>query len=80
MSICLASIRNSCATVASADGQTVKLAGLARLRRRRPPTPHRTTEADEEVYAAKVAALGKVDVLCAHIPPAIRSGQRSALE
>ena len=55
------------------DGQTVQLAGLVfgfvggGL-----PTPHRTpTEVDEEVYAAKVAALGKVDVLCAHIPPAI---------
>jgi len=55
------------------DGQTVELAGLVfgfvggGL-----PTPHRTpTEVDEEVYAAKVAALGEVDVLCAHIPPAV---------
>ncbi len=28
-------------------------------------------ELDEETYAAKVAALGEVDVLCAHIPPAV---------
>ena len=55
------------------DGQTVELAGLVfgfvggGL-----PTPHHTpTEVDEEVYAAKVAALGEVDVLCAHIPPAV---------
>ncbi len=31
-------------------------------------TPYELSEAD---YAAKVAALGPVDVLCAHIPPAI---------
>jgi Icc-related predicted phosphoesterase len=31
-------------------------------------TPH---ELDEDVYAAKVAAVGQVDVLCAHIPPDI---------
>ena len=28
-------------------------------------------ELDEETYAAKVEALGRVDVLCAHIPPAV---------
>ncbi len=28
-------------------------------------------EIDEEAFAAKVAALGEVDVLCAHIPPAV---------
>ena len=28
-------------------------------------------ELDEETYAAKVDALGEVDVLCTHIPPAI---------
>jgi len=28
-------------------------------------------ELDDDVYAAKVAAVGKVDVLCAHIPPAV---------
>ena len=28
-------------------------------------------ELDEDAYAAKVAAVGAVDVLCAHIPPAI---------
>lgn len=31
-------------------------------------TPH---EVDEDAYAAKVAALGPVDVLCSHIPPAV---------
>jgi Icc-related predicted phosphoesterase len=31
-------------------------------------TPH---ELDEDAYAAKVAAVGEVDVLCAHIPPDI---------
>ncbi|MFC5906436.1 metallophosphoesterase family protein [Streptacidiphilus monticola] len=36
------------------------------------PTPGRTPyEVDEEVYAAKVAALDGVDVLCCHIPPAV---------
>lgn len=35
-------------------------------------SPMRTPyELDEETFAAKVAALGEVDVLCAHIPPAI---------
>jgi Icc-related predicted phosphoesterase len=33
-------------------------------------TPMRTpTELDDDVYAAKVAAVGAVDVLCCHIPP-----------
>lgn len=35
-------------------------------------SPMRTPyELDEETYAAKVEALGEVDVLCAHIPPAL---------
>jgi Icc-related predicted phosphoesterase len=35
-------------------------------------SPYRTpNEIDDDVYAAKVAAVGAVDVLCAHIPPAI---------
>ncbi|MEV4436838.1 metallophosphoesterase [Streptomyces sp. NPDC049555] len=34
------------------------------------PSPMRTPyEIDEETYAAKLAALGEVDVLCSHIPP-----------
>ncbi|MGK5630487.1 metallophosphoesterase family protein [Streptomyces sp. URMC 123] len=34
------------------------------------PSPMRTPyEVDEETYAAKVEALGEVDVLCSHIPP-----------
>jgi Predicted phosphoesterases, related to the Icc protein len=55
------------------DGQTVELGGRTfgfvggglptRMR-----TPY---EVDEEEYAAKVAALGAVDVLCCHIPPAV---------
>ncbi|MFT2018543.1 metallophosphoesterase family protein [Streptomyces sp. 796.1] len=33
-------------------------------------TPMRTPyEIDDETYAAKIAALGEVDVLCTHIPP-----------
>ncbi|MEC4018962.1 metallophosphoesterase family protein [Streptomyces sp. H27-D2] len=33
-------------------------------------TPMRTPyEIDEEAYAAKLAAIGEVDVLCSHIPP-----------
>ncbi|CAL9398418.1 hypothetical protein SUDANB106_01419 [Streptomyces sp. enrichment culture] len=35
-------------------------------------SPMRTPfEVDEETYAAKVAALGEVDVLCSHIPPLV---------
>jgi Icc-related predicted phosphoesterase len=35
-------------------------------------SPYRTPyELDEDVFAEKVAAVGAVDVLCAHIPPAI---------
>jgi Icc-related predicted phosphoesterase len=36
------------------------------------PSPMRTPfEVPEDLYAAKVAALGEVDVLCSHIPPAV---------
>ena len=36
------------------------------------PSPMRTPyEVPEQEYAAKVAALGRVDVLCSHIPPAV---------
>lgn len=55
------------------DGQTVEIGGLrfgfvgGGLR-----TEYRTPyELDDEVYAAKVAAVGEVDVLCCHIPPAV---------
>ena len=35
-------------------------------------SPYRTpNELSDDVYAAKVAAVGEVDVLCAHIPPAV---------
>jgi Icc-related predicted phosphoesterase len=53
------------------DGETVEIGGRTfgfvggGLR-----TPMRTpTEIDDETYAAKVAAVGAVDVLCCHIPP-----------
>lgn len=55
------------------DGQTAQIGGLtvgfvggglhSRYR-----TPY---EISEEEYAAKVEALGEVDVLCTHIPPAV---------
>lgn len=55
------------------DGETVRLGDLlfgfvgGGLR-----TEYRTPyELDDDVYAAKVAALGAVDVLCTHIPPAV---------
>lgn len=55
------------------DGEAVEIGGLrigfvgGGL-----PTPMRTPyEIPEADYAAKVAALGPVDVLCAHIPPAL---------
>lgn len=55
------------------DGGTAEIGGLVfgfvggGLR-----TPYRTPyEVDDETYAAKVAALGPVDVLCSHIPPAV---------
>ncbi len=55
------------------DGETAEIGGLTfgfvggGLQ-----TRYRTSyEVPDEVYAAKVAALGPVDVLCTHIPPAI---------
>jgi Icc-related predicted phosphoesterase len=55
------------------DGQTADIGGLrfgfvgGGLR-----SPMRTPyELDEDEFAAKVEALGEVDVLCAHIPPAL---------
>ena len=55
------------------DGRTADIGGLrfgfvgGGLR-----TPMRTPyEIDDEAYAAKVAALGEVDVLCSHIPPLV---------
>jgi Icc-related predicted phosphoesterase len=55
------------------DGGTVELGGylfgfVGGGLRTVMATPY---EIDEETYAAKVAALGKVDVLCSHIPPAV---------
>jgi Icc-related predicted phosphoesterase len=36
------------------------------------PSPMRTPfEVPPQVFAAKIAALGRVDVLCSHIPPAV---------
>ncbi|MCT2593349.1 metallophosphoesterase [Streptomyces sp. N2-109] len=55
------------------DGETAEIGGLrfgfvgGGL-----PTPMRTPfEIDEETYAAKIAALGEIDVLCSHIPPEV---------
>jgi Icc-related predicted phosphoesterase len=55
------------------DGQTAEIGGLlfgfvgGGLR-----TPYRTPyEISDEEYAAKVEAVGEVDVLCCHIPPAV---------
>lgn len=55
------------------DGETADIGGLrfgfvgGGLR-----TPMRTPyEIDDETYAAKVSALGEVDVLCTHIPPEV---------
>ncbi|GAA2578195.1 metallophosphoesterase [Actinomadura fulvescens] len=55
------------------DGEVIELGGLrfgfvgGGLR-----TEYRTPyELDDDVYAAKVAAVGEVDVLCCHIPPAV---------
>ncbi|MQA96542.1 MAG: metallophosphoesterase [Streptosporangiales bacterium] len=36
------------------------------------PSPYRTpNEVDEDVYAAKIAAVAGADVICTHIPPAV---------
>ncbi|WP_419994223.1 metallophosphoesterase family protein [Streptomyces boninensis] len=55
------------------DGERVEIGGLVfgfvggGLR-----TPMNTPfEIDDDTYAAKVAALGEVDVLCSHIPPEV---------
>lgn len=55
------------------DGETIELGGLrfgfvgGGLR-----TVYRTPyEQDDETFADKVAAVGEVDVLCSHIPPAV---------
>lgn len=55
------------------DGETVEIGGLTfgfvggGLR-----TEYRTPyELDDDAFAAKVAAVGAVDVLCCHIPPAV---------
>lgn len=55
------------------DGEVAEIGGLrfgfvgGGLR-----TEYRTPyELDDEAYAAKVAAVGAVDVLCCHIPPAV---------
>ncbi|MDX6743189.1 metallophosphoesterase family protein [Actinocorallia sp. A-T 12471] len=55
------------------DGQTVEIGGLTfgfvggGLRTRY----HTPNEIADEEFAAKVAAVGAVDVLCCHIPPAV---------
>jgi len=53
------------------DGETVDIGGkLFGFVGGGLQTPMRTpTELPDDVYAAKVAAVGEVDVLCSHIPP-----------
>lgn len=55
------------------DGETIKLGGVqfgfvgGGL-----PSPYHTPyEVDEDVHAERVAAIGEVDILCSHIPPAV---------
>jgi Icc-related predicted phosphoesterase len=55
------------------DGETADIGGwrfgfVGGGLRTRYRTPY---EIDDETYAAKVAAVGAVDVLCCHIPPAV---------
>lgn len=55
------------------DGETAEIGGrrfgfVGGGLRTRYRTPY---EIDDETYAAKVAAVGAVDVLCCHIPPAV---------
>ncbi len=55
------------------DGETVELGGrtfgfVGGGLRTAYRTPH---EVDDEAYAASIAAVGAVDVLCCHIPPAL---------
>jgi len=55
------------------DGQRIELDGwtfgfVGGGLRTRYRTPN---ELDDDVFAAKVEAIGEVDVLCAHIPPAV---------
>jgi Icc-related predicted phosphoesterase len=55
------------------DGERAELGGwtfgfVGGGLRSRYHTPH---EIDDEVYEAKLAAVGEVDVLCTHIPPAV---------
>lgn len=55
------------------DGQTAEIGGwrfgfVGGGLRTRYRTPY---EIDDEAYATKVAAIGAVDVLCCHIPPAV---------
>jgi Icc-related predicted phosphoesterase len=51
---------------ADLDGWTFGFVGGGLRSRYRTPN-----ELDEDAYAAKVAAVGEVDVLCTHIPPAV---------
>jgi len=55
------------------DGERAELGGrtfgfVGGGLRSRYRTPY---ELDDEIYAAKLAAVGEVDVLCTHIPPAV---------
>lgn len=53
------------------DGETVEIGGrtFGFVGGGLPSAYHSPHEVDEETYAAAVASLGAVDVLCCHIPP-----------
>ena len=55
------------------DGQVVEIGGrsFGFVGGGLPSAMHTPYEVDEDVYAARVAAVGAVDVLCCHIPPAV---------
>jgi Icc-related predicted phosphoesterase len=55
------------------DGQTVEIGGrtFGFVGGGLPSAMRTPYEVDEDVFAAKVAAVGAVDVLCCHIPPAL---------
>lgn len=55
------------------DGETVTVDGVrfGFVGGGLPSAYHTPYEVDEDVHAERVAALGAVDVLCSHIPPAV---------
>ncbi|MFD2353515.1 metallophosphoesterase [Nonomuraea ferruginea] len=53
------------------DGGDRRAALRLRRRRAQDRLPHPPNEISDEEFAAKVEAVGEVDVLCCHIPPAV---------